>query len=632
MKPLLKYKTLLVVLALLWLIKVPLSAHTHFHENKLPATPYIVPVDTLVNLTVGGGAILSAKAYQFPATPLFTWSLLTKPDAAPSFTATVPSTTGGVNIPPNSVFTVVGVYRFKVRAYTLSPAASAEVVITIVVKPKDNKLPVLVLSPDTTIIFPATGLNLRAWVQDSLDKVDITWTQLPTNPVSLTDLPRYSIKKWYYYSTRDTLKIGSRLTKTGVYVFKVAAKDELGASFTGRDSIVVTVILPTNKPPVIADIPDTTLIFPNNALTLTGKATDPDGTITKYAWEQAAADPLQATLTPSGASGLAITNLSPGVYHFILTVTDNGGATTTKTITVTIKKPDNKPPVITLASVISLVLPVDTVLAASANDPEGDALNYSWQLLSGPVPAPGDTASVDDGAFSVAFPNFHKRRFRIRNLKQGEYVFRLTVTDSQGNPAQADIKVVVNALPNRPPVVALPKDTTLVLLVSDFIISSTASDPDGDVLTYTWNLTKAPGGMTLNPINNNTQAEMKNMAAGTYQVQLKVSDGRGGEKTAVMQITVRAAETALKAKKIISPNGDGQNETWRVEGTDAYSQLLVTVINEQGKVVYSAANYTTADEWDGRNNGKDLPEGAYYYLVRDKDNNILQKGSLLLLR
>jgi hypothetical protein len=59
---------------------------------------------------------------------------------------------------------------------------------------------------------------------------------------------------------------------------------------------------------------------------LTGAATDPDGTISAYAWSQISG-PSTATLTGANTAILTAGNLVAGSYVFRLTVTDNGDAT-----------------------------------------------------------------------------------------------------------------------------------------------------------------------------------------------------------------------------------------------------------------------------------------------------------------
>lgn len=68
-----------------------------------------------------------------------------------------------------------------------------------------------------------------------------------------------------------------------------------------------------------------------------------------------------------------------------------------------------------------------------------------------------------------------------------------------------------------------------------------------------------------------------------------------------------------------TPNGDGINETFFVEGLD-YNQWQLDIYNRWGKLVYSKFPY--------RNNWKaeGVSRGVYYYFLKNKDSNQVKKG------
>ena len=70
----------------------------------------------------------------------------------------------------------------------------------------------------------------------------------------------------------------------------------------------------------------------------------------------------------------------------------------------------------------------------------------------------------------------------------------------------------------------------------------------------------------------------------------------------------------------ISPNNDGVNDELTVLGffeNDAEVTMKVTITNRWGEIVYESADYTRSTPWNGRlkNNGKPLPQGAYYCAI-----------------
>ena len=68
----------------------------------------------------------------------------------------------------------------------------------------------------------------------------------------------------------------------------------------------------------------------------------------------------------------------------------------------------------------------------------------------------------------------------------------------------------------------------------------------------------------------------------------------------------------------ISPNGDGTNDYWYIRWLYRYPDNEVTILNRWEDVVYKTDNYQ--NDWYGTYNGKELPEGTYYYILRIFEN------------
>lgn len=74
----------------------------------------------------------------------------------------------------------------------------------------------------------------------------------------------------------------------------------------------------------------------------------------------------------------------------------------------------------------------------------------------------------------------------------------------------------------------------------------------------------------------------------------------------------------------VSPNGDGVNDTFLIEGIKDYPDNSVEIYNRWGVKVYDAKSYNESDVMfrgysDGRvtvNRGKKLPTGTYFYILR----------------
>ena len=107
----------------------------------------------------------------------------------------------------------------------------------------------------------------------------------------------------------------------------------------------------------------------------------------------------------------------------------------------------------------------------------------------------------------------------------GTYTLACDVCDNAGNYAETLVLTIIVVAPgeNQPPVADAGEDSTLG--GGNAELSGEGSyDPDGDSLTYTWNLTDSPDGPETG-ISTSASADYNFTTAGTYTLSLTVSDG-----------------------------------------------------------------------------------------------------------
>lgn len=128
--------------------------------------------------------------------------------------------------------------------------------------------------------------------------------------------------------------------------------------------------------------------------------------------------------------------------------------------------------------------------------------------------------------------------------------------------------------------------------------SSYAREPQ-----YTW----TPGDYltdtrTLRPRVSNPKSDM------TYRLTVT---GKGG--------CALSDEVFVKLLKFpvipntFSPNGDGINDTWRIDFLNTYPENRVQIFTRTGKIIFESRGYNTP--WDGTIKGKPLPFDTYYYII-----------------
>ncbi|MDX2047046.1 MAG: PQQ-dependent sugar dehydrogenase, partial [Chitinophagaceae bacterium] len=141
----------------------------------------------------------------------------------------------------------------------------------------------------------------------------------------------------------------------------------------GNDRIVEvynSAVPAPNQPPVANAGADKVITLPTNTTSLTGTATDADGTIATYAWSKVSG-PAGGTIATANAATTNITALQQGVYVFRLTVTDDDGATDTDDVQVTVNAAPvpNQPPVANAGADKVITLPTNTTsLTGTATD------------------------------------------------------------------------------------------------------------------------------------------------------------------------------------------------------------------------------------------------------------------------
>ena len=84
-----------------------------------------------------------------------------------------------------------------------------------------------------------------------------------------------------------------------------------------------------------------------------------------------------------------------------------------------------------------------------------------------------------------------------------------------------------------------------------------------------------------------------------------------------------------------SPNGDGINSTYVIEGVPVGIKIALTVYNRWGNIVYEAADYQ--NDWNGIATkgviiGSALPDGTYYALVELSDGSYTRVSMLTIKR
>jgi len=107
-----------------------------------------------------------------------------------------------------------------------------------------------------------------------------------------------------------------------------------------------------------------------------------------------------------------------------------------------------------------------------------------------------------------------------------------------------------------------------------------------------------------------------------------VKDNYGCIDTASVRILV-LKDYKLIIANTMTPNGDNFNDFFWIGMIEYYPNNEVLVFNRYGQMIFNGKNYDNKKVyWDGTYQGNKVPDGAYYYVIKFTDSNVIFKGSI----
>ncbi|MDG4668015.1 Ig-like domain-containing protein [Mycobacterium sp. 236(2023)] len=235
---------------------------------------------------------------------------------------------------------------------------------------------------------------------------------------------------------------------------------------------------------------------------------------------------------------------------FTVTVTDSHGAATILTVSVDVG-PANRTPSARVITVTDPAPSTGTVTGVvAATDRDGDTLTFT-----GPTSTRRGTVVVNtDGTF--AYTPTTEARQAARSFWNRSDSFRVAVTDGHGGTDSVLVRVAIapapaNTAPGNGQVTRNPAGANGVVTGS-----VSATDPDGDALSYTGSTTTAKGAATVNADGSFTYTPTgaaRHAAAATNAATtganrdsftVTVSDGRGGTLSVAVSVDISPQNTA----------------------------------------------------------------------------------------
>ena len=401
------------------------------------------------------------------------------------------------------------------------------------------------------------------------------------------------------------------------------------------------------------------------AVTFTGMATTPVGTITAYTWNFGDGTPI---IVKNLAAPFTHIYAAAGSYSVTLNVTTSNGCTSAaKQLLLTVSHLPS--PAFNFPA--SACLPAAAVTLDNLStiaDGTGNAFTYAWNF--------GDPAS---GATNTSVAKNPTHIFGTT----GPYNINLQVKSGSG--CLHDTTIILNTIHPQPK--ALFSSDKPAICIKDLVQFTDGSNgADGTITNYNWDFGDGQKDPAANPVHLygtantfmvslhiinsqgcNSDTLVKPFTVHPYPVVdagpdrvvldggtviLKpVVTGNGlqyswspplylssltspapsvinplADITYTLKVTAAGGCAAsdnvtvklLKAPKIpntFTPNGDGINERWLIKYLESYPDCRIQVFTRAGQLVYESKGYSDATAWNGTMNGKTLPIDTYYYIL-----------------
>ncbi len=395
-------------------------------------------------------------------------------------------------------------------------------------------------------------------------------------------------------------------TEPNRFELTVRVRDDFGAD----DAVPVVVeVTDVNERPEVTASCEPCAVPRGGEVRLEATASDPDGDPLTYAWSA----PRGGFSDADERVAFWAAPAEPGTTTIRVEVSDGRGGTASASVVVEVV---NSAPAFGQPS-YGFELPENVdgrerpaaLGPVAATDPDGDELTY-------------DITGGDRERFAVG-----ERDGMVWYVGPGEdfetepHLFELAVRVRDGFGAEDEARVVVEVTDvNELPEVTASCDPCAVPRGGEALLTATASDPDGDPLTYAWS---APIGRFTGadePVARwRAPAEL-----GPVAIRVVVSDGRGGSASAVVDIEVvnRAPAFAQPSYAFELPeNVDGRErpaELGPVVATDPDADALTYEI-VSGDFRFAVGERDGVVRYVGPGEDFETPPNLYELTVRALD-------------
>ena len=379
---------------------------------------------------------------------------------------------------------------------------------------------------------------------------------------------------------------------------RISVSDGTESASLPAFAITVSTSAVPNRPPVIGGSPATTG-REGVPYSFTPTASDPDGDSLTFgisnrpSWASFSTSSGRLAGTPPAGSAASFSGIA---------ITVNDGSVVTSLPSFSISVAANREPTISGSPATTVTAGQAYNFTPTASDPDGNSLSFSisnrppWASLS-------STTGRLSGTPSIAQAGIYES-------------IQISVSDGMLTRALPSFEIEVEVA-NRPPVISGSPATSIVEGQS-YLFIPTASDPDGDSLTFS--VTNRPPWAAFSTATGRLSGTPGADAVGDYpNIQIRVSDG-------LLQASLAAFSIAVQE----SANGT-VTMSWTPPTTRTDGSPLTNLAGFKLRYGNSVGNYSNTITIP--NPGvttylvENLARGTYYFVIAAYDSNDIESSN-----
>lgn len=232
------------------------------------------------------------------------------------------------------------------------------------------------------------------------------------------------------------------------------------------------------------------------------------------------------------------------------------------------------------------------------------------------------------GDFTVSYDCENGNELEIINTNpslQGDLVFTLDNQSPQSSP------IFQNVSPGFHQVEIMELNNGCTLLIDNILIEQfsvlsnlRATEIGLNSFEVTWSGGEPNFSVFVNGslLNGNTFIINE---SDSYDITVR--DSRGCE----ISINIPLKFIDIEIPNVLTPNGDGDNDTWQPDNIEVYPNSVISIFDRYGRELKRDLGINI--KWEGIYQGQELPSGDYWYAIELKDTeNRVFKGNFTLYR